>query len=136
MARAIYPKYKEAILSGGSNTNLVSGDVKLFLVDTGIYTYSAAHEFLSDVTGVVATAIALAGTKSVTNGNFKTTTAAQTFTAVSGNSAEAIIYYVNTGSAATSRLVYYDDQATGLPVTPNGGDITVTVDTTNGIFTI
>jgi hypothetical protein len=136
MARAIYPKYKEAILSGGSNTNLVSGDVKLFLVDTGIYTYSAAHEFLSDVTGVVATAIALAGTKSVTNGNFKTTTAAQTFTAVSGNSAEAIIYYVNTGSAATSRLVYYDDAATGLPVTPNGGDITVTVDTTNGIFTI
>jgi hypothetical protein len=136
MARAIYPKYKEAILSGGSNTNLVSGTVKMALIDTGVYTYSGSHDFLDDVASVVGTAITISGTKTVTNGNFKTDTAAQTFTAVTGNSAEALLYYIDTGSAATSRLVYYDDQATGLPVTPNGGDITVTLDTTNGIFTI
>jgi hypothetical protein len=136
MARAIYPKYKEAILSGGANTDLVTGTVKVALVDTGTYTYSAAHDFLNDISGVVGTAITLAGTKTTTNGTFKTSTATQTFTAVSGSTAEALIYYIDTGVAGTSRLVYYDDEATGLPVTPNGGDVTLTVDTTNGIFTI
>jgi hypothetical protein len=34
----------------------------------------------------------------------------------------------NTGSDATSRLLLFFDTATGLPVTPNGGNIAVTWD--------
>ena len=74
---------------------------------------------------IVATSANL-GTKTYTNGTFDT--ADFTFTAVTGDVSEALIIYIDTGSAATSRLVCYrDTNVTGLPVTPNGGDITVSV---------
>jgi hypothetical protein len=45
------------------------------------------------------------------------------------------VIYKDTGTAATSPLIAYIDTATGLPVTPNGGDITVTWDNgSNKIF--
>ncbi len=126
MANAIYPKWKEAVIQGSANSSL-AGDVKAILVDTADYTYNAAHDFLDDVTGaaIVATSANL-GTKTYTNGTFDT--ADFTFTAVTGDVSEALIIYIDTGSAATSRLVCYRDTGvTGLPVTPNGGDITVSV---------
>jgi hypothetical protein len=60
-----------------------------------------------------------------------------TFTAVSGATVEAlVIYRKNSGANTTWRLVaYIDTSVTGLPVTPNGGDITVTWNA-SGIFTI
>lgn len=126
MANAIYPKWKEAVIQGSANSSL-AGDVKAILVDSADYTYSAAHDFLDDVPGgaIVATSGNL-GTKTYTNGTFDT--ADFTFTAVTGDVSEALIIYIDTGSAATSRLVCYRDTGvTGLPVTPNGGDITVSV---------
>lgn len=124
MANAIYPKFKEAWMDGSSNTDINDGTVKVALIDTGTYTYSAAHDFYDDVTGVVGTPQTIANT-TVTNGLFDGDNV--TFTAVSGATVEALIIYVDTGSAATSRLVaYIDTGVTGLPVTPNGGDITIT----------
>jgi hypothetical protein len=133
MANAIYPKYKEALLNGSSNTNMSSGTVKVALVDTGTYTYSAAHEFLSSLSGRVGTDQTL-GTKTFTNGTFDA--ANPSWTAVSGNSVEALVIYIDTGVAGTSRLVaYLDTGVTGLPVTPNGGDINLTFDA-SGVFTL
>lgn len=126
MASAIYPKYKEAILQSAANTNMSSGTVKAALIDTAVYTYSAAHEFYSSVSGVIGTPATL-GTKTFTNGVFDA--ADTTWTAVSGASVEAIIIYIDTGVAATSPLIAYIDSGTGLPVTPNGGDI---ISTWNG----
>lgn len=132
MANAIYPKWKEAIIQASSNSSL-GGTVKAALVDTGTYTYSASHEFLSSLSGVVGTAVTL-GSKTFVAGTFDA--ADSTFSAVSGNSAEAIVIYIDTGSSATSRLVaYLDTGYTNLPVTPNGGDINVTWGS-GGIFTI
>ena len=51
-----------------------------------------------------------------------------TFTSVTGSSIEAIVIYKDTGTEATSPLIAYIDTATGLPITPNGGDIIVTWD--------
>lgn len=131
MANAIYPKFKEAMMDDLTNADLNDGTVKVALIDTGTYTYNAAHDFLDDVTGVVGTAQTIANT-TVTNGLFDGDDV--TFTAVSGNSVEALIIYIDTGSAATSRLVaYIDTSVTGLPVTPNGGDITITWNA-SGIF--
>lgn len=131
MANAIYPKYKEGILQSAANTNMSSGTVKVALVDTGTYTYSAAHQFYSSVTGVVGTPQTI-GTKTFTNGLFDG--ADVTFTAVTGNSAEALIIYIDTGSAATSPLVaYLDTGITNMPVSPNGGDISITWNA-SGIF--
>jgi len=131
MANAIYPLYKQSLLDGDTNIDLNDLTVKVALVDTGTYTYSAAHQFLTSLTGVVGTAQTIANT-TVTNGLFDGDNV--TYTAVTGNSAEALVIYIDTGTAGTSRLVaYIDTGVTGLPVTPNGGDITITWNA-SGIF--
>jgi hypothetical protein len=135
MANAIYPNYKEALLTSDANSDIEAGNVKAVLVDGADYTYSAAHDFLDDVpSGArVATSGNLAS-KTITDGTFDS--ADFTFTAVTGDPCEILIVYIDTGSASTSRLVaYYDTGVTGFPVTPNGGDINVTVNA-SGWFTL
>ena len=141
MANAIYPIYKTAILSASSNLSLTVNDTTdgpfCALVDTGTYTYSASHDFYNDLSGIVGTdqRISTPTVGSVSAGTFDGDNL--TYTAVSGNSVEAlIIYRKNAGANTTWRLVaYIDTSVTGLPVTPNGGDITVTWNA-SGIFTI
>jgi len=134
MANAIYPKYKEVILGAATNTDLLSGTVKVALVDTGTYTYSASDQYLTSLTGVVGTAQTIGALKTVTNGVFDG--ADVTYTSVTGSSVEALVIYVDTGTAATSPLVaYIDTGVTGLPVTPNGGNITITW-SVSGIFSL
>lgn len=122
MANTSYPKFLEALWTQPANSNASSGTVKAALVDTGTYTYSAAHEFYSSVSGVVGTPTEITS-KTFTNGFFDG--ADVTFTAVSGSTAEALVVFIDTGTASTSRLIAYIDTATGLPVTPNGADIAV-----------
>lgn len=131
MANALYPKWKEALLNGGSDSQL-NGTVKVALIDLADYTYSAAHDFWDDASaGVVGTPQTL-GSKTFVTGLFDAADA--TFTAVSGDPCEAIIIYIDTGTPATSRLVaFLDTGVTGLPVTPNGGDITISWNA-SGIF--
>lgn len=131
MANAIYPLYKQALLDGDVNIDLNDGTVKVALVDLGTYTYSAAHQFLTDLTGTVGTAQTI-GTTTVVNGLFDGDNV--TYTGVTGASAEALVVYIDTGVAGTSRLVtFLDTGVTGLPVTPNSGDITITWNA-SGIF--
>jgi hypothetical protein len=131
MANAIYPLYKQALLDASANVDINDGTVKVALIDTGTYTYNSAHEFYSSVSGVVGTPQTIANT-TVTNGLFDGDNV--TYTAVTGNSVEALLIYIDTGTAATSRLVaWIDTSVTGLPVTPNGGDITITWNA-SGIF--
>lgn len=133
MANALYPKWKEALIQASANSSL-TGTVKAALVDTGTYTYSAAHEFLTSLSGVVGTAQTIGATKTYDNGVFDG--ADVSFSAVTGATVEAIVIYIDTGTPATSRLVaYVDTGATGLPVTPNGGDINITWNA-SGIFAL
>jgi hypothetical protein len=127
-ANAVYPKYKEALLNGSTNTALTgSGTTGLYaaLVDTGTYTYSAAHEFYSSLSGVVGTDQEVL-TPTLVGGLIDGGDV--TYTAVSGASVEAIVLYrKNAGANTTWRLVaYIDTGVTGLPVTPNGGNIGIT----------
>jgi len=131
MASAIYPKFKEALLQG--TYDLSTAVVRAVLVDTGTYTYSAAHDFYNDLSGVVGTESGALASKTFTNGTFDA--ADITFTAVTGSTAEAIVLFVDTGNVATDALIAFLDSATGLPVTPNGGDINVTWNA-SGIFTL
>lgn len=121
MTSVIYPKAAEAMLQGNLN---LTGTVKAVLVDTADYTYSAAHDNLDDVPAGarVATSNALAS-KTYTNGTFDA--ADLTWASVTGDQAEAIIIYIDSGVESTSKLVAYIDSGTGLPVTPNSGDIDV-----------
>lgn len=126
MASVVYPKAKEALESAA--INLTSDDIRVVLVDTGAYTYSAAHDFLDDVPG--GARIAVSGSlasKTVTDGVFDA--ADVTLTAVTGTSVEALVVYDHTGgSDAARRLLAYIDSGTGLPITPNGGDISIVWD--------
>ena len=69
MANELYPKWKEALIQNTANSSL-TGTVKAALVDTGTYTYSAAHEFLTSLIGVVGTAQTIGATKTYANGVF------------------------------------------------------------------
>jgi len=58
-----------------------------------------------------------------------------TDTAVTGDAFDSLTILQDTGTESTSRLIAYIDDATGLPCTPNGGDITVAFDAgANKIF--
>jgi hypothetical protein len=139
MANKLYPKYKQALL--GAGVNLVAGTVKAQLVDTGAYTYSDAHSFLSDIPSAArfGNAATLAN-KTVANGVvngvdvvvFDADDALFTGTT---DKEEAIVLFLDTGTPATSQLIYFIDTATGLPVTPNGGNIVVAWNTA-GIFAL
>lgn len=127
MASVIFPKWKENALQNTTGNDLDgSGTTGVYaaLVDTGVYTYSASHEFYSSISaGVVGTPVELSS-KTYTAGLFDAADA--TFSAVSGASCEAIVLYVkNAGANTTWRLFAYIDSGTGLPVTPSGADITV-----------
>ena len=58
-------------------------------------------------------------------------------TVPSGSTVTYVVIYKDTGLSSTSPLILYIDTATNLPVTTNGGDITVQWDAgTNKIFTL
>jgi hypothetical protein len=53
---------------------------------------------------------------------------AVTFPTVTGNKVGALLIYKSSGVENTSPLIAYIDTAQGLPITPNGGDITINWD--------
>jgi len=123
MSNALYPKWKEQIEKFTANNDLNSGVVKAALIDTGSYTYSSAHQFYSELSGVIGTPQKILN-KTFINGVFDGDNV--TFHTVTGDSAEAIVIYIDTGSSATSPLVaFIDTGVTGLPITPNGGGIQI-----------
>lgn len=131
MANALYPKFKENILNG--NVAMQSDTLKLALVDS-TYTYSDAHEFYSDISGLVSTPIELLN-KSVTNGVFDADDVE--FEALVGSQVYAYIIYQDTGVDITSILVAYIDTTSSLPFTPNGTTFAINWDEgDNKIFSI
>lgn len=139
MANALYPKWKNSLLQFTTNNNISTGTVKVALVDTGVYTYNSASQFYDDGTTSDVQSATVGTPQTLTSKTFSDGTfdaADITFTAVSGASVEALVIYIDTGTGTTSPLVgYIDTGVTGLPVTPNGGDITVTWNGA-GIFTL
>jgi hypothetical protein len=130
MANAVYPEWKEDLMNGASgrdiDTDTVDDGPYVALHDTNDVAYSSAHEFYSSMeAGLVGTAQRIT-TPTVANGVFDGDNV--TFTAVVGDVSEAlVIYRHNAGASSTWPLVLFlDTSVTNLPVTPNGGDITIT----------
>jgi Chaperone of endosialidase len=137
MANAVYPRFKQSLLTeADANKSLdqtgSSAPFAALVTTSGGYTYSAAHQFYSSLSNIQGTDVAIT-TPTVANGLFDGDDC--TFTAVSGTVIGAIVIYrKNTGANTTWRLVLYEDTSvTGLPVTPNGGNIVITWNA-SGIF--
>jgi len=136
MANAIYDLFKQELMKGAANNALNSAEgatgVFCALVDTGTYTFSQAHQFYSSLSGIVGTDQEIL-TKTQATGVFDGTDLM--YTAVTGASVEALVLYrKNAGANTTWPLIaYIDTGVTNLPVTPNGGNITITWNA-SGIF--
>lgn len=137
MANALYGKAKEELLgtTAGTRINWINDTVKMTLVDNADYTVSIdVDDFYNDVpaAGRVATSAALS---SKTSALGVADAADVTFASVTGDVSESLVIWKDSGVETTSPLIAYIDTGTGLPVTPNGGNITVTFDSgANKIF--
>lgn len=133
MANQLFDKGREGFLAG-----LIDWDtavIKAALLRTYTSTsISSTHEFMSHVTAISGAVVATSGafaTKTVTSGVADADDV--TFTAVPAGAAipTLVIYQASavTGgvdvAATAQRIIAFLDTATGLPVTPNAGDITV-----------
>lgn len=136
MANALYSLARQSFISQSPSIDMDTDDIKVSLVRSSAYTPNlTTDQFLSSVPTRVADSGNLSA-KTVTLGVFDA--ADVTFTAVAaGLAAQYIVIWKDTGVAATSPLIALIDTGTGLPVTPNGGDITIVWDGgANKIFRI
>lgn len=134
MANALYGLGRQAF--GDGDIDWTTDTIKVTLIDTADYSVSIdVHQYMNTDT-VAALAKVATGTianKSNTLGVMDGDDV--TFAAVTGDESEALIIWKDGGGGGTSAsgttdllIAYIDAVSSGLPVTPNGGDITVTWD--------
>ncbi len=133
MANALYDLGREGFLGGDIDWD--ADNIKLLLRDENDDAPNlATDQFLSDIL-VAARVATSANFASKTKTNGVADAADVTLSSVTGDESESIDIYQDTGVEGTSRLICNIDSATGLPVTPNGGDITIQWDSgANKIF--
>lgn len=133
MASGLYDSARKLFADG--DIDLLNDTIKVILVDTADYTVNlATHDFLDDVPSAARVATGTLASKDTTAGVFDATDV--TFSSVTGDVCEALVIYKDTGVEGTSPLIgYIDGFASGMPVTPNGGNITIQWDNgANKIF--
>lgn len=139
MANSLYDPARTLMLKTGLDwDNNSTATFKAILVDTGQYTVDLTnHQYLSSIpvaarikTASITTRAIVAGAADGDDTTFSQVPQGSASTAV----LEAIVIYKDTGGE-NSPLIAYIDSATGLPITPNGGDIIVVWDNgANRIF--
>ena len=130
MGTVVTDEFRNAQLGAPTHSvlDLNTDDIDVSLLDqTDSGTVDAQTVDYDEVDGATVVAEADVGTPtigSVAVGVFDA--ADTTFTSVSGDAADYLVLWKNSGTPATSPVaVVWDSATTGLPVTPNGGDITV-----------
>jgi hypothetical protein len=143
MANAIYNAFLNGILGAhATRVDLDADQINLALVDEGSAD-GACDETVDDFwddqsAGLIGTPYQL-GAKVIGSpaaGVFDNTVdPAPAFTAVSGTTVEALVLYKYNATETLANLICYWDTGTGLPLTPNGGDVNVTFNA-SGIFKV
>lgn len=143
MANAVYGKGRQHILQG--DIAYLTDSIRCFMCTSGYTASINADEFVSSIgsgsnptmpantLGVLADSIFASKTSTLGTAN----AANLTFHSISGSQITQLIILKDTSNWATSPLIARIDTATGLPLTPNGGDININWDTgSNKIFTL
>lgn len=132
MANAIFATYKNTLLGSGTAVDLDANTIKCMFVDHADDTpNTTTDDFLDDIASAarvpaVGSAPTLANVTIGTVGTGVFDADDATFSSLVGDASESLILLKSTGADATSNLLAYWDTATGLPLTPNGGNVTVT----------
>lgn len=135
MANALYDFGRESFLAGDIAWD--TDDTRAILIDEADDTISlSADQDLAD--RAAGSRVATSGAMSSKTLTAGTADAADvTWSSATGDEAESIDIYQHTGTESTSIMICNIDTATGLPVTPNGGDITAQWDSgADKIFTL
>lgn len=143
MANSFYNAFLNGILGAhATRVDLDTDPVGMALVDNGSADGApdaAADDFWDDQDAGLIGSIYTLAAKDIGGagaGVFdNTTNPAPAFTAVSGATVESLVFFKHTGTPSNSNLICWFDTATGLPLTPNGGDVNVTFNA-SGIFKI
>ena len=125
MSNTIYPSARESYLTGGLDWS--SDDIRVVLCDSG-YTYSAAHDFLSDVPGGARLAVSGSLTGKTTTDGVADADDVTFPTVAAGDTVTSLVVYKHTGTDATSNLILYmDETAAGAVINrlTDGNDIVV-----------
>lgn len=141
MAASFYNNFLNNIMGAGvhARIDLDSGGVRATLYDTGGRAFTIADQDVSDITTAIADASwrtdALAGLDVGTAGVGAFDHTDEVMSAVSGaTSVEAVVYFDNTPATDADRpLISFHDDWTGLPFTPNGGQVTLAPNA-SGVF--
>lgn len=122
MANRLFTPGKESF--GKAEINWPADTVRAVLLDLGTYTYNQSHQFLSSIPTVarIATSGNITG-KTCIGGVFDSDNI--TFPGFSSTSIEALALYKFVTGDADSRLIFFVDTATGLPVQPAGEPIEI-----------
>ena len=138
MANILYMNMKQKMLGDDAAAHALpdfdTDNIRAALIDHGVDTPlpTTDQDYADIVAGEIAESGNLAG-GAVTAGavDFDDFT----FSTVSGASVESINFFLETGTDSTQMLILFIDTATGLPITPNGGDINVVLNG-SGLFTL
>lgn len=127
MANALYRNYAHLLLGAGTHTlpDWDTNTIKADLIDAADYAANLATD--QDHADVTPAGIVASGTlANVAIATGFVDADDLTYTAVSGDESENVIIWQDTATETTSPLMcFFDTFASGMPVTPNGGDITV-----------
>lgn len=131
MANALYDKGREGFLIGV--IDIAADDIIVLLVTAGYTADMATDEFIDDLGANIVDRSANLSGKTTAAGVFDA--ANETLSAVTGSAVTQLVIAKDTGNDATSRLIARIHVATNLPITPNGGDLTIAWDNgANKIF--
>ena len=136
MATTMYGLARAAYLACTSAYSWTGANIQLAFVTSSYTPNYTTDQFLSAISGGYI--VAQSGNFSSATATLGTANAAnETVSSVTGAQFAYVTIYYSTGSSSTSGLILNIDTATGLPCTPNGGNIVVQWDTgTNKIFTL
>lgn len=129
MATIVHTDWKNGMLGNPTHSvvDFDTDDIDASLLDeTDSGTITAASVDYDEVDGATVVATTDVTVSSV-SGGVVTLSGAVTFSSVSGDAADYLAVWKNSGTPGTSPLtITWDSATTGLPVTPNGGDIVAT----------
>lgn len=132
MANALFDAGRDGFLGAVAGHDWDADARRVGLVDDTDVTFDlAANDFWDDLVAGLVSANAESGnmTSTTRDGTGVADADDVTLSSVTGDAADYVICWYETGNDATSALIFALDSATtGLPVTPNAGDIIIAWD--------